>query len=163
MITKTAGLWDLSRSEIILGKYQIGQAVHLGDPTFLQSAQDYRRMAAARMVAIEPSELRIRFRKVATMLAAKWMVSLPFFAIAMVNSSQSILAEPFDPDFLGKIKPNRFSKKQMFARQCWLVNFMVTLQTVAARGFTIFSASYDNLVAKANSIRSLSQSLMSYR
>ena len=57
MITKTSGLWDLSRAEIILGKYQIGQAVHLGDPTFLQSAQDYRRMAAARMVAIEPTAI----------------------------------------------------------------------------------------------------------
>ncbi len=57
MITK-ATLWaDPNALEIVLGSYRVGNASRLVDPTILAMTQEYRRLASARMVALEPKDI----------------------------------------------------------------------------------------------------------
>ena len=47
-------LCNLSRMEIKLGEYAVGQANCLTDPLLVSRTQDYRRFIASRMVPLEP-------------------------------------------------------------------------------------------------------------
>lgn len=60
MIAKSS-LWsDPGAIEILLGAYSVGSASRLLDPMILAKAQEYRRLASARMQPIEPKEIAAR-------------------------------------------------------------------------------------------------------
>jgi hypothetical protein len=56
----SAALIDRGRLDIKLGNYGTAPAAALADPSLHPRVQDYRRQAAARMIGLEPSDIRSR-------------------------------------------------------------------------------------------------------
>jgi hypothetical protein len=79
------------RMDILLGRYAVGDASCLADPSLVGKAQDYRRRVASRMMPLDPGQLTKRLPQ------AEYHVSLKIdgeFNVLAYAASEAVLVNP---------------------------------------------------------------------